>query len=85
MIARDLMTTAVVAVAPDMPVRDIARLLVDNSISAAPVVDEFGLPIGVVSEGDLIRRDDGEREGRRDWWLALLAEGEPISPEFLVT
>ena len=79
------MTSHVVSVPPDMPVRDIARLLVENGISAAPVVDEVGAPIGVVSEGDLIRRDRAERELRRDWWLTLLAEGEPINPEFLAS
>jgi UTP:GlnB (protein PII) uridylyltransferase len=37
----------------------------------------------MVSEGDLIGRDDAAREARRDWWLTLLAEGEALSPEFL--
>jgi len=37
----------------------------------------------MVSEGDLIGRDEAARESRRDWWLALLAEGETLSSEFL--
>jgi CBS domain-containing protein len=39
----------------------------------------------MLSEGDLIGRDEVDREARRDWWLTLLAEGEVLSTEFLVT
>jgi CBS domain-containing protein len=46
-------------------------------------VDNAGIPIGMVSEGDLIGRDETEREARRDWWLTLLAEGEMLNPDFL--
>ena len=81
--ARDVMTKAVVSVHPDTPVREIARLLLDNGISAVPVVDNNAIPIGIVSEGDLIRRDQPAREARREWWLEILAEGEQLSPEFL--
>lgn len=81
--ARDLMTTQVVSVSLDTPVRDIARLLLEHKISAAPVVDTAGMVVGMVSEGDLIGRSEAEREARRDWWLALLGEGEALSPEFL--
>lgn len=85
MLARDLMTTDVVTVSPDIPVREIARLLVKHGISAVPVVDASGMPIGMVSEGDLIGRDDVDRQARRDWWLTLLAEGEELHPDFLNT
>jgi CBS domain-containing protein len=81
--ARDVMTKAVVSVHPDTPVREIARLLLDKGISAVPVVDNNATPIGIVSEGDLIRRDQAAREARRKWWLEILAEGEQLSPEFL--
>src|SRR5262249_2716957 len=68
----------------DTPIRTIARVLVDKGISAVPVVDDDGMPIGMVSEGDLVGRNQTEREARRDWWLTLLAEeGETLSPEFL--
>jgi CBS domain-containing protein len=49
------------------------------------VVNEAGSPLGVVSEGDLIGRDEAEREARLDWWLILLAEGEALNPEFLAS
>lgn len=71
--AKDIMTARVVTVAPDTPVREIAAILVAEGVSAVPVVDASGVPVGIVSEGDLIGRDEEAREARRDWWLALAA------------
>ncbi|HSP95737.1 MAG TPA: CBS domain-containing protein [Candidatus Dormibacteraeota bacterium] len=81
--ARDVMTTDVASVAPDSTIHEVAMLLLDRGISAVPVVDALGAPIGMVSEGDLIDRHSSEREARRDWWLAMLAEGTALSPRFL--
>ena len=73
--AREVMTAEVAAVSPDTSTRQVARLLVGRGVSAVPVVDDRGAPVGMVSEGDLLGRDQGDREARRDWWLTLLAEG----------
>ncbi len=81
--ARDIMSRDVVAVRPDSPCQEIAQRLVARGISAVPVVDDGGAVVGMVSEGDLINRDDTERITRRDWWLEMLAEGGGISPAFL--
>jgi CBS domain-containing protein len=37
---------------PDTPLREVAQLLLDKGISAVPIVDEKGAPMGMVSEGD---------------------------------
>ena len=81
--AREVMTSPVVSATQDMPVRDIARLLLESHISAVPILDTGGAPVGMVSEGDLIGRDETEPDARREWWLALLAEGEALGGEFL--
>jgi CBS domain-containing protein len=81
--ASELMTRDVVAVSAETPAREIGRLLLTHGISAVPVVDGSGMPIGMVSEGDLIERDEASRQARRDWWLMLLAEGEALHPDFL--
>jgi CBS domain-containing protein len=83
--AFDVMTTSVVTVGPETPMRKIAELLLEHSISAVPVVDETGAVIGMVSEGDLLRDSAEDRLARRDWWLSMLAEGEPLSPQFLAS
>jgi len=79
------MTTAVISVSPDTPTSEVAGILRDHRISAVPVIDQIGTPIGMVSEGDLIGRDDADHEARRDWWLTLLAEGETLNPNFLAS
>ncbi|MDE2229380.1 MAG: CBS domain-containing protein [Alphaproteobacteria bacterium] len=79
------MTADVAVVSPDTPTPAIARLLLDRGVSAVPVIDNTGAPVGIVSEGDLIGRGESEREARRDWWLALMAEGEPLSPDFIAS
>lgn len=56
MIAKTLMSTSLIVVPPDMPVAALAELLAARGISAVPVVDAQGQPIGIVTEGDLIRR-----------------------------
>jgi CBS domain-containing protein len=75
MLARDVMTTTVATVSPDTPVPEIATLLLDRHISAAPVVDADNHILGIVSEGDLIHRAESDTERRRSWWLALLRTG----------
>ena len=83
--ARDVMTSAVVSVSPETPTSAIAKILRDHAISALPVVDGAGAPIGMVSEGDLIGRDEAGRQARLDWWLTLLAEGATLSEDFLAS
>lgn len=81
--ARDIMNTKVVSTPPEASRRAVAELLVRHGISAMPVVDANGKPIGMISEGDLMPRDESEREARRDWWLKALSEGEDLNPEFV--
>ena len=83
--AREVMTTKVVSVGPDLATREVAKMLIDNKISAVPVVDDKGSPIGMVSEGDLVSCDTPDLQARRDWWLVLLAEGEMLHPDFLAS
>lgn len=74
--ARDVMTTTVITVGPQTSVSDIAKLLLDSHISAVPVVDDGGALVGIVSEGDLIRRADLGTERHRSWWLTLFGEAD---------
>ncbi|MGE0259346.1 MAG: CBS domain-containing protein [Alphaproteobacteria bacterium] len=83
--ASELMTREVVSVSPDMPVREVARVLLSHRVSAAPVVDGGGNVVGMISEGDLIGPDGGEHAARRERWLEKLAEGEALSSDFLAS
>jgi CBS domain-containing protein len=81
--AHDIMTAKVITVGPDEPARDVARLLLDNGISAVPVINSDGTPIGMVSEGDLIGRTEQERLSRHDWWLTAMSGNPPLDDDFL--
>jgi CBS domain-containing protein len=52
--AKDIMTREIVSVTADLPVEKLATLLLEKKISGAPVVDDEGRLIGVVTESDLI-------------------------------
>ena len=74
--AIDIMTPKVVSVGPDTEVQEIAQLLLSHRISAVPVVDEAHQVIGIVSEGDLMRRVKGDGDHRDSWWLSLFTGGK---------
>lgn len=81
--AASIMTRNVITARPDDTVSHVARLLSENNISAVPVCDASGTLLGMVSEGDLMRPFVTENVKRRTWWLALLADGTDLAPEFL--
>lgn len=56
-LAREIMTREVVTVGPGTPVTEAAKILSQNNIGGAPVVDDNGALVGIISESDLILRD----------------------------
>ncbi|MFQ5840364.1 MAG: CBS domain-containing protein [Candidatus Methylomirabilales bacterium] len=81
MLARDVMTEEVVTATPEMSVEDLTRLLLDQGVSAVPVMGDGGEILGVVSEADLVHRLRGPH--RRKWWLAFLADRKEMASEFI--
>lgn len=69
--ARDVMTTRLVTVTPETSVQEIAKQLIERRISAIPVVGEDNHVVGIVSEGDLMRRPETGGQRRPSWWLTL--------------
>ena len=59
--AKDIMSKEVIFVRQDASIADIASTLVNHSISGVPVVDEDGSLVGIVTEGDLLRKEAGPR------------------------
>ncbi len=69
--ARDLMTTSLVTVPPDAPVEAVVRVLTDRGVSGAPVVDSAGTLLGMVTEGDLMRRLAAVEDRPQSWIAGL--------------
>ena len=85
MLARDVMTSPPITVTQDTPVAKVATVLLENRISAVPVLDADGHMIGIVSEGDLLRRADAQTERRRPQWLELLLDRNVTAADFVKT
>jgi CBS domain-containing protein len=57
-LVKDLMTTQVVTVGPATPFKELVARLANHRVSAVPVVDDAGLVLGVVSEADLLLKEE---------------------------
>lgn len=82
--ARDVMTSPPITVSAETPVVDVARLMLEHAISAVPVVDAERM-VGIVSEGDLVRRSEIGTERQRSWWLALVTGPEILARDYVRT
>ena len=78
--ARDVMQTGIVAVGPSTPLLDVHRLFTEEEISGAPVVDDDGTLLGVITSTDLIRAVEEEHDSGRvaqDYFRDLLPYSSP--------
>ena len=83
--AADVMVSAVISVRPTARVEEVAGVLHTNRISAVPVIDERGRLLGIVSEGDLLRRVESGTRRRRSWWLEYLTGKQVLAAEYVKT
>ena len=60
--ARDVMQSQVITVSPESPLLDVQRLFVEEEINGAPVVDDSGILVGVVTTRDLLRAVEEEHD-----------------------
>lgn len=81
--AGDVMTRDVVTVTPQTPVAEIVHVLLGHAISGVPVVDEQRRVVGVVSEGDLLRRTEMGTEKRRGGWMTFFTGTETLAGEYV--
>lgn len=56
MIAKDIMTRDVITVSPTTTIKNLAKILIQNQISGAPVADKRGKILGVVSKADIVAK-----------------------------
>ena len=80
--ASDVMVRNVIAVGPDASVPDVAKILLQNCVSAVPVVTEGDKLVGIASEGDLMQRPEAGTEPRRSWWLEMFMNNDTRAAEF---
>ncbi len=81
--AADIMTRDTVTVTPETPVPDLVRMLLARGISGAPVVDKDGVLVGMVTEGDLVRRAELGTERKRGAWASFFTGTAVLAREYV--
>lgn len=81
--ARDVMVSPVITVSESSTIRDLAKILLSNRISAVPVIDSAGKLAGIVSEADLMHRPEVGTERPASWWLSLISGDRAIATEYV--
>ena len=81
----DVMTSNVLTVRPDASIAEMAKLMLDNRISGLPVVDDRGNLVGIVTEGDCLRRTETGTERKRPRWLEFLTGPGRLADEYIQT
>ena len=70
--AHQIMTRSVITIAPDASILEAAKTMLQHHVSGLPVVDAAGRLVGIVSEGDFIRRGEIGTQRKRGRWLTFL-------------
>ena len=83
--AGEVMTRNVVSIGTDASVAEMVKLMLDNRISGLPVVDDRGYLVGIVTEGDCLRRAETGTERRRPRWSEFLIGPGRLADEYIHT
>ena len=80
--ARDVMVRDVITIGPRDTVAHAAKLIAQNDVSALPVIDDHGRLVGLISEGDLMNREEIGTEIHHPWWIEAVTPGATLAAEF---
>jgi CBS domain-containing protein len=80
---KDVMTRNVISVQNDDQVVKAARLMLQNRISGLPVLDKNGELVGIVTEGDFLRRSEIGTQRRRPKWLEFIVGPGKLAQDYV--
>jgi CBS domain-containing protein len=81
--AHQIMTRPVITVTPETPIVETANIMLQRHVSGLPVVDGSGKLVGIVSEGDFMRRSEIGTQRRRGRWLKLILGPGKAATDFV--
>src|ERR1700739_842547 len=81
--AHQIMTRPVITVAPETPIVEAANTMLQRHVSGLPVVDKAGQLVGIVSEGDFIRRSEIGTQRRRGRFLKFILGSGKEATDFV--
>ncbi len=79
---KDVMTSPVISVEPDTAILQAIRIMLQRRISGLPVIDGKGRLVGMVTEGDFLRRAETGTQRRRPRWLEFLIGPGRLADEY---
>ncbi len=80
--ALDVMARTVISVDPDATVLQAARQMLQHRLSGLPVIDKSGNLVGILSEGDFLRRRETQTERKHSRWLEFLMGPGKLAAEY---
>jgi CBS domain-containing protein len=83
--ATDVMTRDVLTVAPTTPIAEAIRVMLEKHVSGLPVIDAAGSLVGILTEGDLLRRAETGTEKHRPRWLQFLRGDAALASDYVRT
>src|SRR5262245_22298734 len=83
--AADVMTPDPVCISPDASINDAVGLMLERRFSGLPVVDARGSLVGIVTEGDLLRRTETGTQRKRPRWIEFLMGPGRLATEYVQT
>ena len=83
--ASDVMTPDVISADPDATVLQAARYMIQHHISGLPVIDKTGTLVGILSEGDFLRRRETHTDRRPSRWLEFLMGPGKLAAQYTHT
>jgi CBS domain-containing protein len=81
--AQDVMARGVIAIGPDMPVQFAARAMISNKVSALVVMGIDARLMGIISEGDLLRRVETGTEQTHSAWPEMFVSSDTLTKQFI--
>jgi CBS domain-containing protein len=81
--AHQIMTRPVITVSPETPIVEAANVMLQKHVSGLPVLDASGKLVGIVSEGDFIRRSEIGTERRRGKFLKFILGPGKAATDFV--
>src|ERR1700731_3879214 len=81
--AHQIMTRPIITVAPETPIVEAANTMLQRHISGLPVVDKAGQLVGIISEGDFIRRSEIGTQRRRGRFLKFILGPGQAATDFV--
>ncbi|MGB6538225.1 MAG: CBS domain-containing protein [Xanthobacteraceae bacterium] len=82
---KDVMTRNVISIESNDPILKAARVMLQNRISGLPVIDPTGKLVGIVTEGDFLRRSEIGTQRQRPKWLEFLVGPGRLAAEYVRT